>query len=239
MTVHIKVCGLRSPATVAAAIEAGADSAGLNFVPGARRWIEVSMAKDLASRLEPVTPIGVFRNQPADEVMSLAEQAGLTRIQLHGDERTEDVRRLAKRFEVVRAVAFDRLDEVLPPIADVLHAVIVDARTPGEGHRWSLDRLPELSEGRHLGVPLWVAGGLDPDNVQDVIRSVRPAGVDVASGIERQGRECPERLMAFVRAARAGFPQAMTSAGTFLAQGRGVAQDRREARNRRGTGRGW
>jgi phosphoribosylanthranilate isomerase len=188
----VKICGITRPEDAAAAEEAGADWIGLNFWPGSKRRVSVEVAKAIRTRLPK---IGVFVNAPLEEIRRIAGEIGLDRIQLHGDEPTDFWTGPPPALRVVRGV--DRLTA-----GDEL--VLLDAATPGYGGAgealdWNAVRAAVERTGRRI----ILAGGLTPANVASAIAIVRPAGVDVASGVESApGVKDPDKIRAFVRAAR-------------------------------------
>ncbi|WP_406861524.1 phosphoribosylanthranilate isomerase [Streptomyces sp. HUAS MG47] len=197
----VKVCGLRTEQDVDAAVAAGADAVGFVFAESVRR-IDAETARRLAARVpESVLTVGVFRDQPLDEVRAAVEATGVRAVQLHGH---EDL----AYFEAVRGF--------LPPGRTLIRAasvrgqapaygerredvLLLDAPVPGAGETWDLTgtRLPAPD------VRWLLAGGLTPANVGAAIRTARPWGVDVSSGIEAsRGVKDPELIRAFLKAAR-------------------------------------
>lgn len=198
----VKVCGLRDRVTVEAAIEAGADAVGFVFARGSVRTISAVDASPLVAqaRKRNVLTVGVFRNQPPAEVVELAEASGVAIVQLHGDEPAADHALLQGRgWPTIRAMAArdysPELDEVSHP-ADFL---LLDAPEPGAGALFDGGGLVELPPSRD-----WVlAGGLNPANVAERIRTLQPWGVDVSSGVESApGVKSATLISAFVGAAR-------------------------------------
>lgn len=102
---YVKICGLQTTETVAAAVDAGADAIGFVFAPGSPRTVTAELAAELGSTVpERVETVGVFRNQPIDEVVATARRAGVTTVQLHGDESLADMARLhGEGFRTLRA----------------------------------------------------------------------------------------------------------------------------------------
>jgi phosphoribosylanthranilate isomerase len=214
---RIKICGITSAADGSWAAESGADAVGLNFVPSSPRCVTTETARRIVQALPPgVRKVGVFVNSAPAEILQIASDVGLDTLQLHGDEPPEDLRSLAD-WPLLRAFRIRRGDE--PRVEDYLarcravgrlpDAVLVDAWQSGAyggtGRLvdWGLAR--ELGE-RLVDMPLILAGGLTPDNVADAIQVAQPAGVDTASGVEsRPGQKDPERVRAFVVAARQAF----------------------------------
>jgi phosphoribosylanthranilate isomerase len=210
---RIKICGLTRAEDGLAAANAGADAVGLNFFPRSPRYVDLGAAKAVAAVLPPaIATVGVFVNAPVDEIRQAAESLGLDFIQLHGDEPPGFCAELGG-LEVIRAfrlgaAGWHPLIEYLDQCRElhaVLRAILVDACQPGTyggtGHAadWNLARrYHDLS----LGLPLILAGGLNPANVADAVRAVKPFGVDTASGVETSpGQKDHRQIAAFVAAA--------------------------------------
>jgi len=230
---HVKICGITTAADARLAAEAGADAVGFNFVPGSPRQLDRDTASEAVAALPPdVLPVGVFAGMDADEILTIARHVGLRAIQLHGrlekgpaadpPERCGQLRDLP----VIRAV---RLAEPGPSDGDRLAAarrwlaaaaaagrspamVLVDAGAPPAapaGLLGGTGRLVDwgaLAAQAPLGLPLALAGGLNPENVAAAIRAAGVAAVDTASGVEEApGRKNPALMKAFADAARAAL----------------------------------
>lgn len=193
----VKVCGLRTPETVDAAVEAGADAVGFVFAPGSVRLIGPADAAALVARVpDGVETVGVFRGQPIEEVLRLAREAGVETIQLHGDEPDDHFARAADAgFRTIRAISASRFTESGHAGDERL---LIDATVPGSGATFSPADLPVPPT-----VDWLLAGGLRPDNVAALIAAFGPSGVDVSSGVESApGVKDPVLIRAFVAAAR-------------------------------------
>jgi phosphoribosylanthranilate isomerase len=204
MSVKVKICGLTNVPDARAAAEAGADLVGLMFYERSPRHISVEIASEIAGQLPPfVTRVGVFVN-PSDALVTEAiARCGLNLLQFHGDEPPE----FCTQFGVMSMKAFRVRDaeslRALP--AYPTDAWLLDAFTPGQlggtGARfdWAL-----ALEAQRFGRPIFLAGGLTPENVAEAVRSVRPFGVDVSSGVEsRPGMKDAAKVRAFITAAKA------------------------------------
>jgi phosphoribosylanthranilate isomerase len=206
----VKICGLRDAAGAHACVAAGADFVGLNFVPASPRAISEDRAARLLPLLGTVEPVGLFADQGLSHVVAIARHLGLRWLQLHGDETPAYCAALADEFLLIKAVALDRLaaPEAARSYAPHVRALLVDGRQPGSGQTWPWAALRVLcsAPGRLAGVPLWLAGGLDSDNVAKAITAARPMAVDTASGVERDGVWAPDRVAAFCRQARLATP---------------------------------
>jgi len=214
---RIKFCGITTPADAVLAGDAGAWAIGMIFWRGSRRRCKLSDAVAVAATVRrQVELAGVFVNARLDEVARVAEDAGLTLIQLHGEEGPAYCAEVARRTgaRVIKAARVrGRADiQALAPFHTDFH--LLDSymeNVPGgtgETFAW------ELARGRAGGAPLILSGGLVPDNVAAAIEAVSPFAVDVATGVELSpGRKDPEKLRAFAAAVRsAGAPPALTAA---------------------------
>ena len=214
---HVKVCGFQSADAAIAAVEAGADSVGLVFVPSARRRLTLERAGELLDELRahlagPAAPevVGLFADQPAEDVSRHVERLGLDAVQLCGSEGIAYGKAMA--VPVYKVIAIDpdvpiaaqlpRLMALQQRHALAGHRIVVDTKVAGEyggtGRRfdwelgWELARAFEMS----------LAGGLTPDNVAEAVKRVKPWGVDTSSGVETDGEKDAEKVRAFVRAVR-------------------------------------
>ncbi len=201
MTVRIKVCGLTHPDDAIAAVDAGADLLGLNFVPGSPRALSLGDAEAIAERVAgQVERVAVFRDATWDEVERVTRRVELERIQFHGDESEEDVELVD--LPVIKAVrGADRQAAEAYPGA----LLLLDHPTQGggQGQAWNWSEAAELIA---EGYDIIVAGGLNPENVGRALAEIGdllPWGVDVATGVEGESyRKDPARLRAFVEAVR-------------------------------------
>ncbi len=184
----IKVCGITTREDAEASVAAGANALGFNFYPKSPRFIDPETAAALGEDL-PVLKVGVFVNEPPESVADIAARAALDVIQLHGHEDPADFAtfRVWKAYRVTRD--FD------PELLDIAaaEAYLLDGPAPGTGEAfdWNL--------ARNIPHRILLAGGLDPDNVAEAVRLVRPWGVDACSKLERApGLKDHEKLRQFV-----------------------------------------
>lgn len=195
----VKICGLTRTEDVALACALGAAYVGFNFAAVSPRRITPEAARSLAGACAPGTlRVGVFVDEGAAAIARAVEAAGLDLVQLHRRLTEEDV--AASPVPVI-AVARPAGESFAVPRREILvrcHAVLYD---PSEGAGAAID--PARVEEASWPVPVLVAGGLTPETVGDVIRRLRPAGVDVASGVESapgvKDRDRLERFFAAVR----------------------------------------
>jgi phosphoribosylanthranilate isomerase len=203
--VIVKICGLTRPDDAAFAAAAGADWLGLNFWPQSRRFVSRGQAAEVAAAARGARPgvtlVGIFVDQPVEEVIDVVDALGLSYAQLHGDESPAVVEQVGPR--AVKAVALAGPADLDRMRGYACATFLVDTPTPGRGGSgdvgdWGLAR---RAAERHR---VLLAGGLNPDNVAAAIAAVAPFGVDAASGVESApGRKQPDLVERFVRAARA------------------------------------
>ena len=195
----IKLCGLMRPEDAEAANELKPDFAGLVFWERSRRFVDQDQAKLLRQILDPSIPVvGVFVDQPMDRILELLNQDILQMAQLHGHESEEELNYLKVRSgrPVIRAVKVRSEKDLLFARHSAADYILLDNGTgTGETFDWTLmdDRLAR---------PIFLAGGLNEENVKDAICRYHPYAVDVSSGIETEGRKDPEKMKRFVRAVR-------------------------------------
>lgn len=194
---RVKICGITREEDAQLAAHLGATAIGLVLWPGSPRCIGADRARAIVATLPShVTAVGVFVNQPLDEVRRTAERAALGAVQLHGEESLEYAQALLqpvlKAVPVTAGFETTSLD-VWPPEITVLLDAHDPVRRGGTGTTidWSL--AARASAGR----PVLLSGGLTPENVGEAITQVRPYGIDLSSGVERAaGIKDPERLRA-------------------------------------------
>lgn len=199
----VKVCGITTEEDALLAVAMGADAIGFVFAAGSPRQVTPALVRDILRRLPADTmTIGVFRDERPERVVEIVNKLGLTGAQLHGREPVSEARLIRPhvRFLIHAFAAGDpALTSAGNSPADV---ILVDSPTPGSGRVFDWT----LVEGAPGGVRLMLAGGLDPANVAEAIRRVRPWGVDVSSGVETfvgSGHKDPRKVRNFIETARA------------------------------------
>jgi phosphoribosylanthranilate isomerase len=201
----IKVCGITNLEDALAAVDAGADALGFNFYLKSPRYIAPEDARRIIEQLpSTVMSVGVFVNESEpEEVARISDSAGLTVVQLHGDESPEYCYALRDRFTIkaLRAGKDFEPEHVKDYQTDaiLLDAYARDARGgTGRVVDWKVARRV-----RELVPQLFLAGGLSPENVAEAIAAVDPYAVDACSSLESApGRKDTERVRSFVAAAR-------------------------------------
>ncbi len=199
--IEVKICGVTRAEDALLAAELGAELIGFNFWPGSKRYCPPDVAQRIIERLPPrVKVVGVFVNPQRAQASEVAKRVGLHLVQLHGDERPEACTGYA--VPVVKAVQVRETPTLQSLRSWPVQALLLDA--PSEGFGGSGRTFAwQLAAGVSRELPVWLAGGLTPENVGDAIRAVRPRVVDVASGVEvAPGIKDPDKLARFIAAAR-------------------------------------
>ncbi|MFC2002322.1 phosphoribosylanthranilate isomerase [Chloroflexota bacterium] len=210
---RVKICGIKEEAHALAATEAGADFIGLVFAPSQRR-VTPAQAEKIAAAVKhsgsATELVGVFVNMPASEVNQIADFCHLDRVQLSGDEPWEycmDITRpIIKAIRVSKQAQssgiYSALTAGTKALSNKKHVYLLDSHIKGryggtgKVFNWRLAR--QAAE----EFPLIIAGGLTPENVAQVIKMVKPWGVDTSSGVEVGRIKHTARIRAFIKAVR-------------------------------------
>jgi phosphoribosylanthranilate isomerase len=212
----VKLCGTTDLHDAELSVAAGTDALGFIFAPSPRR-IAIAEAAEIIARLpDGIEKIGVFVNQTPAHVAEVAQQAGLSGVQLHGDEPVEQMpefrralgeRRIIKTLQARDILkAPERLAEYLAARGSI-DAILLDSGSAlqrgGTGTPFAWQEVAPFAAAVRAAMPLIVAGGLNPQNVAKAIQLFAPWGVDVVSGVESEpGKKDEARLRDFVAAVR-------------------------------------
>lgn len=198
----VKICGITNEEDALLSVAMGADALGFVFAPS-KRQLSVGKAADIIKRLPPgILTVGVFRDHDVRSISRIMREAGLRGAQLHGRETVSEVDQVTAEFGwVMKAVVAgssdaDRCDRYRTDL------ILVDAAHPGSGatYDWS------LLGGLPKGIRCVVSGGLTAENVGELIGLVRPYGVDVSTGVEREpGQKDATKVRRFIQNARQAF----------------------------------
>ena len=194
----IKICGLRREQDIRYANELMPDYIGFVFLKGKRRYVTFEEAAHLRSLLDPAIPaVGVFVNEPAENVIRLLQAGTIQIAQLHGQEDeayAEELRRAGDHC-IIRAFAVRGSEDIHRAFAFPADYPLLDnGKGTGETFDWSLFQEQEK--------PFFLAGGLSPENVKEAIECFHPYAVDVSSGVETDGFKDYEKMKAFMDAVR-------------------------------------
>ena len=220
---HIKICGVRLKEDIDAAGDAGADAIGLNFFPASARYVDPNAAstRELAEHAgaRDLIRVGVFVNEHADSIFEIANRCRLDVIQLHGDESIDDATQLLEiGMRVLRAIKLPvgklttaEIQTRIAPWRNANASLLLDADAGtahgGSGKTLDWNAIREWSI-QHPANDWILAGGLNPENVGQAIRSSAATSVDVASGVEEsRGVKSAARIRAFTKNAQQAFSE--------------------------------
>ena len=207
-TPKVKMCGISKVETIPAVVEAKPDYMGLVFAPS-KRQVTVEQAKTLVEALHKqckeqndtvsIKTVGVFVNETLDNLVTIANEANLDVVQLHGDEDEAFIQSLKERtnVEVWKAVQIRSAADVEKWIDSSADMLLFDAYHKDE--RGGTGEVFDWSSLDAFERPFMLAGGIDSTNVARAIRTVRPYGIDISSGIETNGVKDDEKITAFTK----------------------------------------
>lgn len=192
----VKICGITTSETAEAAAAAGADFIGFVFA-ASRRKITPERAKMIARSLSSsVKTVGVFVNETVEQMVNIAEYVGLDYLQLHGDEGEAVSKQLPRPVIKAFSVKDKSIKNIMNYPCDYY---LIDSPGGGTGKSFDWKLLDKFNLDASK---LILAGGLNPENVQEAIRVVKPAGVDVSSGVETNGAKDIKKIKQFIHDAK-------------------------------------
>ncbi len=203
--VRVKICGITNMDDAAAAASFGADALGFIFWEKSPRNVNAEAASRIISELPPfIAKVGVFVNETVDNIRRTSE-IGLDCVQLHGDESIEFASRVreATGLNIIKAVRVKEARDIVGIERYAASAYLLDTFKPGarggtgEVFDWDI-AIEAKGKGRII-----LSGGLNPDNVADAVKRVKPYAVDVGSGVElRPGKKDPDKIKSFIEKAK-------------------------------------
>ncbi len=203
MSLKVKICGITNAVDAGVAVQVGADLVGLVFYDKSPRCVTIEAATSIVQAIPAaVLRVGLFVNPDPRQVAEAITRCGLQWLQFHGEESAE----FCRQFQLPTMKAFRmRGPETLRTLRQYdTDAWLLDAHVEGQfggtgqTFDWGL-----AARAAQLGTPVFLAGGLTPDNVAEAVRTVRPYGVDVSGGVEAApGRKDPAKVRAFITAAK-------------------------------------
>jgi phosphoribosylanthranilate isomerase len=211
MSLLVKICGLKTPETLDAALNAGADMVGFVFFPPSPRHLGPEAARMLGDRVKGrAKKVALSVDATDAELAAVIDALKPDMLQLHGKEAPERVASIRSRFRlpVMKALPVETRADLsqIHIYAKVVDWLLFDGRAPREATRpGGLGKTFDwhVLEKLNLDVPFMLSGGLDATNLAEALRITRASAVDVSSGVERApGEKDPDKIRAFVRAAR-------------------------------------
>lgn len=194
----IKLCGFRTKEDVEKAIVCDIDALGFILVPKRKRTVSATALSKMVEIIPPhLMTVGVLMDPQIPEVEFWLSVAPLDVIQLHGEESPEDCHRIKERFPHIQLMKTFHMEETASPVhiepyLDVIDLALLDATFNGQkggtGKTFDWSKIPEFTQYSHQHqLPLWIAGGIQVKNVWQLVKTYRPHGIDVSSGVERNG----------------------------------------------------
>lgn len=205
--IAIKICGVRLPECAQFSVNEGADFIGMVFHPESRRHVDIKQATKISEAVafNGGIPVAVVVDQDAAAIKKICQKTGISHVQFHGRNAIESIPSFGE--EIVKILAIKVSDQgiseevpeeifsCLDPERDYL---LYDGKNPGSGSSFSLDLFQPIREFR-----FFIAGGLTPENIPEVINILKPFGVDVSSGVETEaGVKDPAKIKHFINQAR-------------------------------------
>nr|BCX01205.1 MAG: N-(5'-phosphoribosyl)anthranilate isomerase [Bacteroidota bacterium] len=205
---RLKICGITNLDDARLVAALGADYLGFIFYPGSPRYVEPERVREILAWIHGPEPVGVFLGSDPEEILQIVAATGIRTVQLHGLESPEQIRRLRDRgLRIIKTLhaahdaSIEHLRALAEPYRELVDYLLLDTRSgdlwggTGECFDWRLARAM-ASE-----FPLFLAGGIGPDNLLLAARTVRPYGLDVNSRLESEpGRKDPARVQALFSA---------------------------------------
>ncbi|HDR3330408.1 MULTISPECIES: phosphoribosylanthranilate isomerase [Bacillus] len=194
----VKICGITDMETAKSACEYGADALGFVFAESKRK-ITPKRAKEIIQGLPAnVLKIGVFVNESVEVIQKIADECGLTHVQLHGDEDNYQIRRL--NIPSIKSLGVTSESDMKNAQGYETDYILFDSPKEkfhgGNGKTFSWELLGHMP--KELRKKTILAGGLNALNIEEAIRTVRPYMVDVSSGVETEGKKDVEKIKQFI-----------------------------------------
>ena len=197
--VKVKICGLSRMLDIETVNEYKPDYIGFVFAKNSRRRITPRQALELRKRLSPnIIPVGVFVDEPVENILALAHDGTIDFVQLHGSENEEYIKKL-KTFTdklIIKAVAVRDKGDIQKWVETAADYLLLDHKNGGSGEVFDWDIIGQTDK------PYFLAGGLSPENITKAINTTTPFAVDVSSGVETDGLKDPLKIKEFIRRVR-------------------------------------
>lgn len=207
MSTKVKICGLKTPDAMTAALEEGADFVGLVFHPPSPRHVEIEIAAYLASYVPDTTKIVGLFVDPSDKTLAeILANVRIDMIQIHGGETPERIADIKAKFgrPVIKSLGISSAEDVagIGKYEEAADWILLDSSGGGTGKSFDW----KLLDGASFTKPWMLAGGLTPGIVGGAIKRLHPDAVDVSSGVEStRGVKDPDKIRAFIRTAKAAI----------------------------------
>lgn len=194
----IKICGLKSSLDISYANELRPDYVGFVFLKGRKRYVSPELAAQLRAQLNSSIPaVGVFVNEPVEQVISLLQNGTIQMAQLHGQEDEAYIQALRQACSkpIIKAFLIKTRQDIMQALTSSGDYLLLDnGLGTGKSFDWSLIQ--------NLNRPFFLAGGLNAENVGNAIIKTQPYAVDVSSGVETEGNKDYRKMKDFTDAVR-------------------------------------
>ncbi len=204
MSVQVKICGIKTPDALQAAISSGARFIGFVFYPPSPRHIDIDTAKELALTLPTgVRAVGLFVNPTDEQLDNVLNHVPLDMIQLHGGETVRGVAQIKGKYTlpIIKAFPINNAQDIekTKPYEGIIDWILFDNIKGGSGKRFDWDLLKD----KEFSKPWMLSGGLNIDNISDALEILSPNAVDISSGVESyRGVKCPQKINEFIKACK-------------------------------------
>ena len=202
MNIKVKICGICDLQIAENSIKMGADFLGFNFVEKSKRYIrpEIALAILKVINRGGVKIVGVFQEAKPETIKIISKYLNLDYVQIHGNDSFEGLNGLPRKIIKVFNIGADFDEKELMQKMNKIGAeyFLIDRQIQGEGKTVDLEKAEYLAS----KFPIFLAGGLDPENVRDAVLKIKPFAVDVASGIETNGKKDLGKIEKFIKMAK-------------------------------------
>ncbi|MCQ2506861.1 MAG: phosphoribosylanthranilate isomerase [Lachnospiraceae bacterium] len=199
----IKLCGLSRKEDIIVANKLNPEYIGFVFAPKSKRYVTFEQAAELKKDLKTtIKAVGVFVDEDIDNIVKLLKEEVIDAVQLHGHEDEEYISELRTRVKehreelIIKAFRIDTEEDIEKAVSSSADMILLDAKDGGTGTQFDHSLLKKVKR------KYFLAGGLSPDNVKNVLGETSAYAVDVSSGIETNGVKDKNKMTAFVKAVR-------------------------------------
>lgn len=193
----IKICGLKRPEDIAYVNEAKPDYCGFIIeFPKSSRNVTGDQVRELTKELNPeIIPVGVFVNVAPERIEELLLDGTIRIAQLHGQEDASYIRRIQKNTgrQVIKAFSVKTVQDIEQALKSPADYILLDQGNGGTGKTFDWSLIPKIER------PFFLAGGLDPDNIEDAVQRIHPYAVDLSSSVETDGVKDRDKILEVVR----------------------------------------
>jgi phosphoribosylanthranilate isomerase len=203
-TVRIKICGISCPEIADQSAQLGVDYIGLVFHPGSPRYIHLAQAKKISHAIKytRAKPVAVFTEHTADEMIAICHELAIDTVQLHGKPSRAMHTALPSHLKKIYAVPIGRNGltththrEAIKTLNPATDQLLFDHPSPGTGQSIATQHLKHLAQ----AFPYFIAGGLNINNIHEIIKGATPNGIDLSSGVESApGQKSMARIQTFI-----------------------------------------